>query len=288
MSLFIGMAGYLHEHMFNQDPKVTGDAWKPAWQLVLLFAGGWYLLIALWHTKVMPDGAKAENPPRNLREGFLTLLDTFITFFQKKDVWLMIGFAFFFRISYGFLSSPSLLFLKDTFENGGLGLTNQELGFIYGTIGTGAQVVGSLLGGFIVAKYTLKKVLFNLCIALNVPNITFLLLAIYQPESFWLIGLGVGLEQFFFGLGATGFMIYLMQQLSPGKYRMAHYAFGASLMQMCMNLTGMFSGAIQLELGYMHYFVFVMIATIPSFLVAWFAPFHHKADWVSHAKKHRQ
>ena len=276
LSVFIGLAGWLHQSVFNHDPKVNGDDWRISWQIVFIVAGVWYLLIAAWHYKVMPDGAKAENPPTNFGEAIVTLKDTFVTFFQKKDVWLMIGFAFLFRISYGFLSSPSMLFMKDSLEAGGLALSNQEMGFLYGTVGTGAQIVGALLGGFIVANWGLKNVLFKLCIAFNVPNITFLFLAIYQPSSFWLIGLGIGLEQFFFGLGATGFMIYLMQQLSPGKYRMAHYAFGTALMQMCMNLTGMVSGTIETSLGYTNYFIFVMIVTIPSFLIAWYAPFHIK------------
>lgn len=71
-------------------------------------------------------------------------------------------------------------------------------------------------------------------------------------------------------------MIYLMQQLAPGKYTTTHYAFGTGLMGLCMMVTGVLSGHLQQWLGYIHYFEFVMLATIPSFIVCWFAPFHHK------------
>jgi PAT family beta-lactamase induction signal transducer AmpG len=70
-------------------------------------------------------------------------------------------------------------------------------------------------------------------------------------------------------------MIYLMQQLAPGKYTTTHYAFGTGLMGLCMLVTGTISGVLQEYLGYVSYFVAVMIATIPSFLATWFAPFHH-------------
>jgi PAT family beta-lactamase induction signal transducer AmpG len=70
-------------------------------------------------------------------------------------------------------------------------------------------------------------------------------------------------------------MIYLMQQLAPGKYTTTHYAFGTALMGLCMLVTGAISGLLQEYLGYVSYFVAVMIATIPSFLATWFAPFHH-------------
>jgi PAT family beta-lactamase induction signal transducer AmpG len=47
-------------------------------------------------------------------------------------------------------------------------------------------------------------------------------------------------------------------------------------MGLCMMVTGIVSGHLQQMLGYVHYFWLVMAATIPSFLVTWFAPFHNK------------
>jgi PAT family beta-lactamase induction signal transducer AmpG len=149
------------------------------------------------------------------------------------------------------------------------------LGLIYGTYGLAAVLLGSLLGGLYVAKRGLKSTLFVLCCAINIPNATFLVMAIYLPSSLMLITLGVVVEKFFFGFGAVGFMIYLMQQLAPGKYTTTHYAFGTGLMGLCMMVTGVVSGYLQEMLGYVSYFVFVMIATIPSFLATWIAPFHH-------------
>jgi PAT family beta-lactamase induction signal transducer AmpG len=140
------------------------------------------------------------------------------------------------------------------------------------------MIIGSLIGGIYVAKKGLQKTLFPLCCAINIPNITFLVLSIVQPESYILIATGVVIEQFFFGIGSVGFMIYLMQQLAPGKYATTHYAFGTALMGLCMMLTGMASGHLQQMMGYIGYFIFVMAATIPSFLICWFAPFHHKHE----------
>ncbi|HMU68170.1 MAG TPA: MFS transporter, partial [Cellvibrionaceae bacterium] len=192
------------------------------------------------------------------------------------DVWLMIGFAFLYRLSYGFLNAITPLFLKDSVANGGLALTNQDIGVVYGTYGIAANVIGSILGGLWIARSGLKKVLFPLCCMVNVPNITFLFLAIYQPSNQPLIASLIVIEQFFFGVGSVGFMIYMMQQLAPGKYSTAHYAFGTALMGLCMMVTGMISGTLQQHMGYEHYFIFVMIATIPSFLITWYAPFHHQ------------
>lgn len=272
------LTGVLHEHVFKHDPKANGLEWITSWQVAFVFLGVLMFMMAAWHAKHMPDGAKSEHAPQNTSEAIQLLVDAFITFFQKKSIWLMIGFALLFRLSYGFLLAPSMLFMKDSAANGGLSMSNQELGLIYSVFGMIANLVGSFIGGFLVAKYGLRKTLFPLCVCVNIPNVTFLLLAMFKPESYTLIASGVVAEQFFFGIGSVGFMIYLMQQLAPGKYATTHYAFGTALMALCMILTGMVSGYLQQIMGYVGYFVFVMVATIPSFLICWFAPFHQKTE----------
>jgi PAT family beta-lactamase induction signal transducer AmpG len=149
------------------------------------------------------------------------------------------------------------------------------LGLIYGTYGLAAVLLGSLLGGWYVARRGLKATLFVLCCAVNIPNVTFLIMALCLPSSLVAITAGVVIEKFFFGFGAVGFMIYLMQQLAPGKYTTTHYAFGTGLMALSGMATGVVSGHLQEMMGYVSYFVFVMAATIPSFLATWYAPFYH-------------
>jgi PAT family beta-lactamase induction signal transducer AmpG len=278
MSGLVILSGYLHESVFHHNPKAAGPEWIESWRIIFIIFAVTTLLMSVWHYKFMPDGSRAENSPTTIKATYLLLLDALITFFQKKGIWLMIAFAFLFRLSIGFLDKIGILFMQDKIENGGLDLTNEQFGLIYGSYGLGAVLLGSLVGGWFVARKGLKPSLFLLCCALNIPNITFLLLSIYQPSNHWLISAGVTIEKFFFGVGSVGFMIYLMQQLAPGKYATAHYAFGTGLMGLCMMSTGYVSGQIEQILGYTHYFVFVMIATIPSFIVCWFAPFHQKEN----------
>ena len=272
------LSGFLHSNFFHHDAKIFGADWVDAWQIIFFIVAGVTLLMAAWHARVMPKGAKAENTPKTFHDALHILWDAFVTFFQKKDIWLMVAFAFLFRLSIGFLEKVGQFFMVDPLEKGGLGLNNEMLGIIYGTYGLIAVLAGSLLGGFFVARRGLKPTLFLLCCAVNIPNITFLLLSIYQPSSLTLIAAGVVIEKFSFGFGSVGFMIYLMQQLAPGKYTTTHYAFGTGLMGLCMMVTGVISGHLQQMLGYTHYFIFVMAATIPSFIVCWLAPFNIKEN----------
>src|SRR5450830_32655 len=192
--------------------------------------------------------------------------------------WRSCAFAFLFRLSIGFLEKIGPFFMVDAKAQGGLGLSNELLGLIYGTYGLAAVLLGSLLGGMFVARRGLQPTLFLLCCAVNIPNITFLVMSIYQPADLLLVGAGVVVEKFFFGFGSVGFMIYLMQQLAPGKYMTTHYAFGTGLMGLCGMVTGVVSGYLEQRLGYVMYFGFVMVATIPSFIASWLAPFHHSEE----------
>ncbi len=272
------LSGRLHTELFHHDAGVFGADWVDAWRVIFFIVAGVVALMALWHLKVMPDGARAENAPSTLAGAWAILWESFATFFQKKDVWLMVAFAFLFRLSIGFLEKIGPFFMVDPLAKGGLGLSNELLGIIYGTYGLIAVLAGSLLGGMFVARRGLRPTLFLLCCAVNIPNVTFLLMSMYQPSNLIVIALGVATEKFFFGFGSVGFMIYLMQQLAPGKFTTTHYAFGTGLMGLCMMLTGVVSGHLQQALGYTAYFGFVMVATIPSFIVCWLAPFHHKDD----------
>jgi PAT family beta-lactamase induction signal transducer AmpG len=126
-----------------------------------------------------------------------------------------------------------------------------------------------------VAKTGLKRVLFFLCLCINVPNVTFVYLSQVMPADATLVTIIVTIEKFGYGFGAVGHMLYMMQQIAPGPYKTAHYAFATGFMGLCMMTTGMASGFIQGAVGYQWFFIIVMICAIPSLLATWFAPFHH-------------
>nr|AGU11985.1 Major Facilitator Superfamily [uncultured organism] len=276
--LLVYLSGRLHTEVFGHDPKAFGPEWLDAWRVIFFIVAAITLVMALWHARVMPEGARAENTPSSLRGAGAILRDSFVTFFQKRDVWRMIAFAFLFRFSIGLLEKIGPFFMVDSAAKGGLGLSNEQLGIVYGTYGLVAVLLGSLLGGWFVARRGLQRTLFVLCCAVNIPNVAFLVMALLLPTSTFAIATGVVIDKFFYGFGSVGYMIYLMQQLAPGKYATTHYAFGTGLMGLCMMVTGAISGHLQQMMGYVSYFVFVMVATVPSFLATWFAPFHHRED----------
>lgn len=259
----------------------TGS-WNTAWMYVLLVIAGLMGFLAIYHTLLLPPGTSSSAASAAgsgaWKQGMHTFVEAFGSFFRKKGIWMMILFVFFFRFGYGFLDKIGPLFLIDTRDHGGLGLTNQALGDINGTFGTGAYMIGSLLGGLFVSRIGLRKTLLPLCLCLNVPNVVYLYFSLAYPSSYALIAVALSVEKFFWGIGVVGLSIYMMQQIAPGPYRTAHYTFASALMGLNMMLTGMVSGKLGEILGYRSFFIAVLLMAIPSILVTVAAPFPHESD----------
>ena len=255
--------------------KDSTGSFANAWMLIMLAMGALVFLAGLYHSRMLPAGAKAQDTPKTFGDAMKTFGHAFVTFFQKKAILRMIAFAFLYRFAYGLLDKMGPLFLIDERAKGGLGLSNQAIGAVYGTFGSGAFIIGSLLGGFIVSRFGLKKTLLVLCLCINVPNVTFLFLSQTMPSSMTVITAVVVIEQLGWGIGAVGHMIYMMQQIAPGPYKTAHYTFATALMGACMMTTGAVSGFIQKSVGYHWFFILVLVAATPSVLATLLAPFHH-------------
>jgi PAT family beta-lactamase induction signal transducer AmpG len=193
---------------------------------------------------------------------------------------MMLAVIFFYRFGEGFIEKFGPLFLLDPRSAGGLGLDNAALGHINGTVGTIAFIAGAFLGGFLVARRTLPRSFFVLALVLNVPHLTFFYLATALPQDTLWVGTIVALEKFGFGMGSVGHMLYMMQQVAPGPFRMAHYAMATGVMAMTKWSTGSVSGWVWSAVGhdYATFFGLVLLFSLPPVVLAWLAPFPHKAD----------
>ena len=162
-------------------------------------------------------------------------------------------------------------FLLDGKETGGLALSTSEVGFVYGTVGIIALVIGGILGGFVAARHGLKKWLWPMVLAINIPNLVYVYLAYMKPVDLTIIAGSIAFEQFGYGFGFTAYVLFMIY-IADGEYKTSHYAIATGFMALGMMLPGMFSGWLQEMLGYQHFFVWVVVATIPAFIIAKFIP----------------
>lgn len=248
-----------------------------AWMIVMGMFGAIMVLISLYHIKVLPTGGESVRV-KSAQEAFGTFSDVVKTFFQKKYIAWGIAFIILYRFAEGQAMKIVPLFMKASRASGGLGLSTSDIGIVYGIFPPIAFIVGSILAGYFTARIGLRKALLILCAFFNIPFAVYTFLAYVRPTSLIVIGTGTVFEYFGYGFGFVGLTLFMMQQIAPGKYKMAHYAFATGVMNLGLMIPSALSGFISDFLGYKHFFLWVMIATIPSFLVTWLVPFREVKD----------
>lgn len=248
-----------------------------AWMIVMGMFGAIMVLLSLYHVKVLPTGGAAGRV-KTAREAFGTFYDVVKTFFAKKYIAWGVTFIILYRFAEGQAVKIVPLFFKASRASGGLGLSISQIGIIYGIFPPIAFILGSILGGYFTSKHGLRRSLLILCAFFNIPFAVYLILAYTTPTSLVWIAVGTTFEYFGYGVGFIGLTLYMMQQIAPGKYKMAHYAFATGVMNLGLMIPSAVSGWVSDFLGYKHFFLWVMIATIPSFLVTWLVPFREVED----------
>ncbi len=241
---------------------------KQAWAFTFATISIILILAALYHLLILPKPEKDKQKLNNTEiiSVFKEFFKVVALFFRKKEWYMIIAFLLLYRLGESQLVKLAKPFMLDSVEKGGLGLPLEQVGFIYGTIGVIALILGGILGGIAISARGLKFWLFYMLLAINVPNLVYVYMSFVQPESFWLISSCVAIEQFGYGFGFTAYMLYMIY-ISQGEHATAHYAIGTGFMALGMMLPGMASGWIQEQIGYQQFFIWVVIATIPSFVI---------------------
>ena len=252
--------------------KRSGDV-NTAWSMIFAASAALFIIIAVYHYVVLP------KPESDSSRSMMKIGDLFKTFFTKKGIWLSLAFILLYRLGESQLVKIASPFLLDSREAGGLGITTDVVGVLYGTVGVIALLLGGILGGIAASRKGLKFWIWIMVAAMNLPNLVYVYLAMAQPENIYVIGSCIALEQFGYGFGFTGFMLYLIL-VAQGEYKTAHYALCTGFMALGMMLPGMAAGWIQENIaalaqkilptsmgGYPLFFIWVCICTIPGFIL---------------------
>ena len=238
-----------------------------AWSVTFGLLSVIFLSFCLYHKFLLPAPVIDRPAVQDASKRFLTeFFRTFVLFFKKKNIVVIIAFLLLFRFAEAQLVKLVSPFLLDARDKGGLGLTTSEVGVVYGTVGIIALTLGGLLGGYIVSRYGLKKMIWIMVCAIHLPDAAFVYLSHALPTNFIIINAAVAVEQFGYGFGFTAYMLFMIM-VSEGEHKTAHYAICTGFMALGMMLPGMFSGKLQEMLGYGNFFVWVMLSTIPGFIV---------------------
>ena len=235
-----------------------------SWSVSIGFLGILFLLFSLYHKYMLPYPEIEKVSNENKQHD--SYLEVFASFFRKKGIIPSIAFLLLYRFSESQLTKMASPFLLDARESGGLALSLTEKGFAYGTVGLVALLVGGVLGGLFASRHGLKKWIWWMAIAINVPNTVYIFMSYVMPDSRFVINICIAIEQLGYGFGFTGYMLYMLYIAGQGKHKTAHFAITTAFMALGMMIPGMISGTVQEMLGYQHFFIYIILCTIPSFI----------------------
>jgi len=245
-----------------------------AWSWTFGILCGFFIIFSIYHYWVLPlPKSDKKSININVSTVLTNFLNIFISFFKKPKIAIVITFILLYRFGEAQLVKIAPLFFLDSIENGGLAMTTTQYGFAYGTLGTIMLTLGGILGGFFVSKHGLKFWIIWMALAMKLPDLVYVFMAGTQIENYLLIILFIAIEQFGYGFGFTAYLLYMMM-VADGENKTAHYALCTGFMALGMMIPGMFSGLMQETIGYYYFFIWVMFATIPGFIMIKYLPMH--------------
>ncbi len=261
--LVVIIGGYLEQEY--------GDKQK-AWSYTMIFVGLLMSILTLYNYFATPKTEIRSSEKDTIEKSNVSFGAVFASFFRKKQIALILAFILLFRLGESQLLKMLTPFLIDDVNVGGLGLSTQDVGVIYGTFGVIALTVGGILGGIAISRQGLGKWMLPMILTMHLPIIGFILLAHFHPSSVYYVYATVIAEQFGYGFGFAAFMMYLIY-VADGESKTSHYAIATGFMALGMMLPGMLSGYIQEYLGYANFFIWVLVATIPGLILSRFLTF---------------
>lgn len=263
-------AGYLEESM-NNIPR--------AWAIVFWTLSGVFIFFGFWHIFKMPKSPSDHSLPGvTAKTIVIDFCHTFVTFFKKPYIFSALTFMLLYRLPEALCIKLVQPFFVSPHELGGLALTTSQVGFINGTVGVIALLLGGIVGGLAIAKGGLKKWLWPMALCLTLPCIFYCFLAMFRPSDFLIVAGAIFAEQFGYGFGFTAYMLYLIY-FSRGESQTSHYAFCTAFMALGMMIPGMFAGWLHEYFmnfnlfgadgpqGYVNFFWLVMLSCCATFYV---------------------
>ena len=245
-----------------------------SWTITMLVTAVMFSLVTFYHLFAIPkptsDKSVLTPGTASAKAIFQEFGRTFASYFTKPGVWLAIAFMLLYRLPEAFLIKMCMPFLVASKEAGGLELSTAEVGIVYGTIGVIFLTVGGILGGLFASRIGLKKSIWWMAGCMTLPCLTFVYLAIGQPDNLFAISTAIAIEQFGYGFGFTAYMLYMMY-FSEGEFKTSHYAICTAFMALSMMIPGMFAGYLQEAVGYVNFFWIVILCCAATIVVTVFA-----------------
>jgi MFS transporter, PAT family, beta-lactamase induction signal transducer AmpG len=237
------------------------------WSLVFGGTAALMLGLSAFHSWGLPRPLTKKVTP-----GLGNFVEAFRTYFSQPAIAVIVLYIVTFRLGDALMLKMAQPFLLDTAAKGGLAIATKDVGIIYGTYGVAFLLIGGVVGGWLVARYGIKKCIFPTALFQNGAILLYWWLSVAKPPL-WEVGVVNAIEQFAYGLGTAAYTVFLMRTVRPdSEYKGAHYAIATGLMALGLLLPGAVSGYLETALGYSNFFFVSFLVAIPGLITIFFLP----------------
>ncbi len=155
-----------------------------------------------------------------------------------------------------------------------LGFSRTTIGLVAKEAGLSASVLGGLLGGLLMLRWSIKKalVIFGVLQSCSIPG--FWALSLMTHPNISCLAVTVAMEAFSVGLGTTALIAYMAQATSR-LYSASQFALLTSAAALPRTLVNASSGWLAHQLGWSSFFQLCWLLSIPGLLLIHHLPVHN-------------
>jgi PAT family beta-lactamase induction signal transducer AmpG len=233
-----------------------------SWVLAFGVAGVVMGATALVNAFLMPRPQARAELPKEAPKGREFLL-AYRSFLAQPSAALVLSFMFFYRLGDIMMFAMSKPLLRD------IGVDLAHRGTLNG-FGTGVFIAGSLVGGGLIARLSLRRTLVPMLYLQNLAIPLYILMAVVKPSLPAIFAI-VLVEQLVSGIGNAAHVVFLIQRCR-GVFSASHYAFATAVVSLGSTLSGYVSGPLNQHFGHPIFFTIAFLASWPALLLVWFVP----------------
>ncbi len=217
-------------------------------------------------TLAAPEPETRVVPPRSLKEAVLGPLTDY---FKRSGAIEMLVFIMIYKLCDSLAGTMTTPFLLDVgFSRSDVGTVNKAFGLI-------STIVGTLVGGGIVARIGLNRSLWVFGFLQPLSNLAFTALAMVG-KNYPAMVTAIGIENIASGMGNAAFIAFMMS-LCDKRFTATQYALLTSFMASTRIIAGVPTGLMVQWMGWATFFAATMVAAIPGLLLLpRFAPWNGK------------
>lgn len=278
----IVLDAYRTEYLAPEERGAGAGIWIMGYRLAILVSGALALILSdhiSWRsvyvimglvmtigcaaTFLCPDPAQgrprqeAATPPKSLREA---VVSPFVEFFRRPGAWEILLFVILYKIGDVAAAQMTTPYILQH-----IGFSRTELGTIFKGFGMAATILGGIVGGALMTRWSMRLSLLVFGILQGVSTLVFVLLE-FTGRELWALSVVIGVENICGGMGTAAYTALLMS-LCNARFTATQYALLSSLMAVSRYITGAPTGYLVVAAGWVWFFIICTALAIPGLLL---------------------